>query len=854
MNSLFLLLRSQFRFLARNPVGSGVTLLGIALAVTSVVTVHLTGRTLASAVRDTQAFSGYSHVATRPNLAEEDYFALRARWRNGEWPQLAGLLPMVEGTLRIGGEVRRLVGIEPLADIGHSDRGLAPQEPLPFGNASCPSPSRPVTLSAFGQLRSPKSDRLLEGSVANPPERATPALLERFLTENVVASSDRVLRAAMEHGDIPQDTSLVALADGDILIADLPTAWRLLQRPGQLDAIWLRTEDTLASGRMLVQWLEALLPGLSAALEPPPGPRIEDFVVTPAANWQGLGRYADAVVFNLGALGALALLVAGFLTAELGIANVARREREIQRLLALGVSGRLLGILQVGEAAVMGTVASGLGLVAGIFLSAELSAPLSALGARGATADATDGWVIGKAFGTGIVVATLAALAAVRRIGITRARARPQRRWLSAIGAGAAVAASAGLLLHGSLIGAFAALLTLCVAHMLAVLPATVLLLGRRATAVTHMSPPCRTVPPKRVPLRLSLRAASAHAGEIGFALGALSVATAAAIGMAVMVESLRRDFLTMLDQRLPPGIYVAGVPAGADLSWLDAPGADVQRPGTMRARTAKGFVDVTFARIDAAEAARYGLEGSLTDKVMLNEPGARRLDVARGDTLRLAAGGHTQAVEVAHVFRDFGAPTPRIIAPEALAPAFRGVPIRHDRLFVAASAEEGRAVAQQARRRWPDSRVQDQAQLRVLAEEVFNASFVVATSLAALALVVAAVGLYGVLTALQTRRVPEFRLLHAMGIPRPALWRMALVQCAVLGAVATVAAIPLGLATAWVLCAFVSPAAFGWTIELHPDAVATLTPMGWGLLAALAAGAVPSWRSAFRTPAPADE
>ena len=28
----------------------------------------------------------------------------------------------------------------------------APQEPLPFGNASCPSPGRPVTLSAFGQL------------------------------------------------------------------------------------------------------------------------------------------------------------------------------------------------------------------------------------------------------------------------------------------------------------------------------------------------------------------------------------------------------------------------------------------------------------------------------------------------------------------------------------------------------------------------------------------------------------------------------------------------------------------------------------------------------------------------------
>ena len=800
-----LLLRSQLRFLARNPVGTSVTLLGIALAVTSVVTVHLTGQNLAGAVRDTQAFAGYSHVATKPSLTEEGYFALRARWRNGEWPELAGLLPMVEGTVRIGGELRRLVGIEPLADIGHSDRSLG----------------RPT---------------------AEPSAGATPALLERFLIEDVLATSDRVLQAAPEHGDIPQDTSLVALAEGDVLIADLPTAWRLLERPGQLDAIWLRTEDASRASGWLMRWLEALLPGLSAALEPPPGPHIEGYVVTPAANWQGLGRYADAVVFNLGALGALALLVAGFLAAEMGIANVARRAREIQRLLALGVSRRLLAALQVGESVVVGAVAAGLGLVAGILLSAELSAPLSALGTT-TEGVATDGWVIGKALGTGILVATLAALAAVRRIGMAPAGSQPPRRWLSAIGAGIAIAAAAALLYQGSLIAAFAALLTLCGAHMLAVLPATVFLL-RRGSGTW----------PRRISRRLSLRSASTNAGEVGFALGALSVATAAAIGMGVMVESLRRDFLTMLDQRLPTGIYVAGVPDNADLSWLDTGDVDVQRPGTMRGRVDEGAVDVTFARIDADEAARYGLDEALTERVMVNEPGARRYGIDAGDSLQLAAGGHSRSVEVAHVFRDFGAPMPRIIAPEALAQAFPSVPIRYDRLYVRSSANEARTIARQVRNRWPDSRVQDQGQLRALAEEVFNASFVVATGLAVLALVVAAVGLYGILTALQTRRGNEFRLLHAMGVPRRALWRMALTQCAVLGLVATVAAIPLGYATAWVLCTFISPAAFGWSIDLHPDAAATLTPLAWGLLAALAAGAVPSWRSAFHSPVPADE
>ena len=159
VSGMLLLLRSQLRFLARNPVGTAVTVFGIALAVTSVVTVHLTGQTLAGAVRDTQAFAGYSHVATRPSLTEESYFALRARWRSGEWSELAGLLPVVEGTVRIGGELRRLVGIEPLADIGYSDRAMAG---------------------------------------ADPSEAAMPAGLERFLTADVVATSRA--RAAGSNG------------------------------------------------------------------------------------------------------------------------------------------------------------------------------------------------------------------------------------------------------------------------------------------------------------------------------------------------------------------------------------------------------------------------------------------------------------------------------------------------------------------------------------------------------------------------------------------------------------------------------------------------------------------------------
>ena len=381
--------------------------------------------------------------------------------------------------------------------------------------------------------------------------------------------------------------------------------------------------------------------------------------------------------------------------------------------------------MQVAESVTVGALAAGIGLAVGILLSVELSRPLSALDA---TTDgvALDGWVIGKALGTGTLVATVAAMAAARRIGVLPSAVQAKRRWPAALGAVVAIAASVLLLVHGSLLAAFAALLTLCVAHMLAVLPATVALLRRGIGAW-----------PSRIALRLNLRSASIHAGKIGFALGALSLATAAAIGMGVMVESLRQDFLAMLEQRLPPGIYVAGVPESADLAALGASleslaedEVHIQRPGRLRARVDEGAVELTFVRIDASEAARYGLQRGLQQRVMVNEPGSRRLGVAAGDTLRLVADGRARTVEVAHVFRDFGAPTPRIVAPETLAADFPGAPIRYDRLFVRTSAQDRGAIAQALRQRWPDSRVQDQGQLRALAEEVFDASFVVAAGL----------------------------------------------------------------------------------------------------------------------------
>ena len=90
-------------------------------------------------------------------------------------------LPPEEQVLRLAQEKwgDAIVSFEDIVAWAGTD-ALAPQEPLPFGNASCPSPSRPVTLSAFGQLapsevRQAARTHHPEESAQHPSSRARPA-------------------------------------------------------------------------------------------------------------------------------------------------------------------------------------------------------------------------------------------------------------------------------------------------------------------------------------------------------------------------------------------------------------------------------------------------------------------------------------------------------------------------------------------------------------------------------------------------------------------------------------------------------------------------------------------------------
>ncbi|MDE0419531.1 MAG: FtsX-like permease family protein [Gammaproteobacteria bacterium] len=807
---MILLLKSQLRFAARHPVGPAASFAGVVLAVLAIVAVHLVSQSIRANLDD-PSIGGYTHIATREALVETDYFELRRRWRtaasdegqagnDGGWARsVRAMFPVIEGHVEIDGQPRRIIGFDPVAA-----GGLVP--------ASTPL-----------------------GAELEPNNPSTVQRLARFLTDDAVMVSPDTARAIALGGGVIGDVPVVVLeAATQVVLADLPTAQRLLGRDSQIDGVWLVVENPRTR---LLAWLDQLLPGIAASLPRYTDPRIEGYHVTAASRWNPSRRFADAILFNLGMLSVLCLFMATFIAFQASASNAARRRTEQARLLAIGAPGAALRAMACTEGFVIGVAGAivGIGLgayVADALLQAAMPETTDTTPAAGEDPGrpTLTGWVIGKAFACAVLASTLGPLAEGRFKASVSLR--------TVVGLLALALAVVGLA-NGTLGWVFLALAAVCAVQVVVAVP----LAGTAAAPLASLG--------RSLSTRANLRAAAAKSGEIRLALGALSVAAAVAIGMGLMVESLRRDFTEMLDVRLAPGIYIeteADVAASELDAIRDLAGVrDARRYGIASARVAQGPVDVRLAELDATETARYGFQGALEGRAMLNEVGARLYGIRAGDTITMIGAGGSFPVEVAHVFRDFGAFASRVILPTTFLADLDASGVHWRRLAVKTEPLATRTLAAKLGERYGASRVLNHDEIRSLAMAVFDRSFVVSRSLAVLALVVAAIGLYAALTALQAGRRREFRLLSAIGHSHAQLWRLAMAQTAALGAMALFASLPLGLALAWLLCDFVNPAAFGWSISLHVDFASIAGPLMLGALAVAAAGAVPAFRMAYR-------
>ena len=622
----------------------------------------------------------------------------------------------------------------------------------------------------------------------------------------------------------------VLVGSPEVLLVDVATAQNLLKRPTELDAIWLRTQEPQSR-----RWYEKVIPGINSALNhTPDSVQLAGYRVFPMRAWDPSNRFRDSIGFNLGMLGVLALIVGGFIVYQATWTNVARRGMETTHLYALGVSTYVTRGLFVFDNLVIGIIGSGLGVTLSLG-AVSLLLDESLVDAWASTSTVA----IVKGVGVGIGISLISSW-----IGSRSIQSKKKNMKHACVIVLAAAGIAVGLFPQSGLAGAFLVLASLCVIHTTLFIPVAI---GTTLNVVRKFAHGSRL-------RRMSFRGGSFDTYEIRMTVSVLSIAIAVSIGMGLMIESFRQDFLFLLNQRLQPGLYLNAT-SGIDVDDLarELGPVEVRSYGRVFTTLNNEMVQVIAANLDGLEYTRYGYDGSNGTGALISDGLALRQSINVGDYLQLEDSLVTDPLRVVHVYRNYGEPVGRIILPQS---SVNIADFVFDRMTLFVETERIPQVKLQLVNKYPEFQINDANEIRQLALDIFNQSFNLSKAMTVVAIAVAVLGLLGALVSVQGRRQREYKLLYAVGVDRNQLCQAAWLQSIFLAILSVVCAIPVGFAIAYVLCNLINFRAFDWTVNLQilfepvfiPSALAIVAAATVSLLPSALSVSLPSNAAPFHT------
>jgi putative ABC transport system permease protein len=647
-----------------------------------------------------------------------------------------------------------------------------------------------------------------------------------------------------------------SLASRDLLVVDLATAQALTGMGGQISYIDLALEEGTAA---------------AFATRLPPGVELVA-IDEQTAGVVGLSRSFE---LNLTAMGLLALLVGLFLIYNAMSFAVVQRRRLLGRLRAIGVTREQIRTTILAEAAVLGLAGTLLGILAGWLLGDLLTrivaATISDLYYEVTIAalpfdllSAAKGALLGLA-GT-LVASALPAFQAARTPPLTTlsraALEEATRRLLPQLTLFGLVLATVGLVaafhLPGGLLAGFAGLFLFLVGAAL-MTPSALHLVHRLALML-----------PLRGVARMAARDLDRHLSRLGTAVAALMIALSASVGIAVMVESMRDAVSTWLDDLLTADLYVSAEAFDQGAPLPDAVSRGLPRLAGVTAfssyrdnRVLIGDRPVTLVAVELAPRSRQGFaflsqagEGAWSGfdagGILISEPLAHRLAITAGMPLSLPGPGGPLTLPIAGVFRDYATENGRIFMPRArYVEHWQDDTIDTLALFADISPAELQDRIQAA---YADSHALAFTAAREiydLSMRIFDETFRITEVLRVLALLVAFVGIFSALMAVQLERRKEYAVLRAIGWTPAQIARLILLTTLLFGLVAGLTALPVGMVMAWVLTDAIQLRAFGWSMPFTVQAAPLLWILALGTFAAVLAGIYPAYRAARTDPAP---
>lgn len=838
-----LLWQSSLRFLLQHPWHFLLSILGVALGVAMVISIDLSNSSAQRAFSlSAEALTGKATHQIQGSgdfLSDQVYRDLRltAGYRNSA--------PVIDGYGRVQGLDRtfQILGVDPIAEG-------------PFRDFS--SQDGGIDLAKFitGQPTAVISDQVLEDLAKNIGDSLQVSVGGRpfdLFIAGAIATANQRSQQALE----------------SVLLVDINTAQQLFDMDGQLSRIDLLIPDENE---------EAILASLLAGL--PEGTRL----VSSGSRTDTLSQMTRAFELNLQALSLLALLVGMFLIYNTMTFSVVQRLPLIGRLRALGVTKSEVLSMIVKEAVLIGLIGTILGITAGIglaqFLLGLVTQSINDLYFVLSVQELTIELIpVLKAVTLGLGATLLAAFwpareAAEAEVSTVLRRSSSESRLAQRLPSlaltGLAVGlAGGGILLfpNGGIIAGYSSLLFVIIGFSL-LIPA--LIVGLSALIRPILGALNGLIG------KMSVRGVVTELSRTSVAVAALVVAVAASVGVGVMVDSFRVTVVSWLESQLQADIYVqppSAVARKADAQlqaelvriFKETEGvASVHSVFSEDVMTTFGSSNLVTTSLGAKASESYQTKEiqdgfweqfAQEEVIMISEAYAYRFGIGMGDSLGIMTDKGMQSFPIQAIYFDYASDMGTITMNRSLYDryfdnrAISGLALYADdktEVDVLVNRLRDRAVGVQ------EVFIRSNKGLREASIEIFDRTFTVTVVLRLLAVVVAFVGILSSLMALQLERAREHAVLRANGMTPGQLWNYVITQTGVMGVIAGVLSIPLGLLISYVLVYVINLRSFGWTLEFMVSPSLLIQAVGLAVGAALLAGIYPSWKMARANPADA--
>jgi putative ABC transport system permease protein len=848
--------RFILRALAREKLRSGFTTLGISLGVGVMIAIRLANMSALDSFKTaTESIAGETSIQISGATGRFDETRLNElHWLN----QYGQISPVIEGYALAGVRGQGSGVGDPDSETSNANSNTNPKSKI-----QNPKSNEYVHILGVDILR----DRMLrryqllqlgknQGEITTRDflflltDPASIVITEKFARKHGLAIEDKLLltigdreREYLIRG-LLRDEGPAKTLDGNFVLMDIAAAQLAFGRLGFLDRVDVKLKKELS----LEQAEAAITHRLPQGLQ----------VARPAATYNQVEKMIAAFHFNLNALGSIALLVGLFLIYNTISISVLSRRQEIGTLRAIGTNRRMILALFLGEALMLATIGTLIGLGLGRLLAnAAVRATATTVDTFYIASAATESAAQNSltladmlfAFAIALPLALVAAFAPAfeaSRVRVIEAMRGARRLAASFNPSRKFMVMATGLFALGLLLSRLPAIKGL---PLFGYLAAVSLLFGGALLVPHTLLFACKLIGRmmglffRRFNIEAKLASANLRGAipRVSISVAALAVSLAMMVAISIMIGSFRETVTYWVNQSLVADIFARPITrnsttveseiADKAIQMIQAdPAIDAVHTYASQSLTYEGNL-IALGSSDFSIFARHGqllfkspddgqrrmLEAIGKDQIIVTESFALKFNKRVGDRVELATDKGAQRFTIIGIYYDYSSNRGTIAMDTET----------HDKYFTKARpvslsiylkpGEPAEAVrdrlAQSVGNRF-QLVITTNATIRNEVMRIFNSTFAITYALELIAIVVAGLGVISTLITLILERRAELAMLTFLGSSRAQIRRMIVIEALLIGVVSEAIGALIGTLLSLILIYVINVQSFGWTIQ----------------------------------------